>query len=123
MQPLSFNIRVMKLLVLWPETTVTTKFAIKHTFVMFTMLLDPYFMAVAAFRQLHHLESIVILLDHIIGLGCVVACVYMSECFIKNVKNVKKLAEQITAFSSEFGVKPLIDETEKKIQKYTKVYF
>lgn len=123
MQPLSFNIRVMKLLVLWPETTVTTKFVIKHVFVLFTMVLDPYFMAVAAFRQLHHLESIVILLDHIIGLGCVVACIYMSECFVQNVKNIKKLSDQITAFSKDFGVKPLIEQTEKKIQKYTKVTF
>lgn len=116
----------MRLLTLWPDETVdtlTAKFLVRHILTVFTLCPSAVTSILGAAKQLNQLEDINILLDHVIGLGALVAMVYMSECFIKNAWRVRKLVEEIRSFEERFGAGDVVRDTERSVQTFTKVIF
>ncbi|GLV41993.1 uncharacterized protein CBL_10152 [Carabus blaptoides fortunei] len=114
----------MRMLTLWPDESsnvLTKKFLVKHILVVCTVLPSASTLFTGMLKQMSHLDDINILLDHIIGLGTLVAMVYMSECFIKNARRVRQLVEEITNFEQEFHAAQIVQDTEVRVQTYTKV--
>lgn len=118
---LSYNIKVMKILTLWPiKEHSTNKYFSEHSLLLFSFLYPVY----ALIHGIIHIsmdpsENIIGVLDVLIALVAIISMEYMAQCFIRNIKNIKKLVQEIEQFV-RYGAKEVILDTEMKIRKYTK---
>lgn len=125
MNPLSLNVRLLKAMALWPENSdgISNKtFIIKHILVILSLAPSCTTSLLGAARQLNNLDDINILIDQLIGLCALIACVYMCECFVKSIQHVRDLTEEIKNFGIQFNAQNALEQTEMKIQTYTKVF-
>lgn len=116
---LSFTIKVMKLLTLWPENNVSKKFPTKHILLIATFVPTVYALVHGLVVLLQQMNDINAILDVVIALVAITAMEYMSQCLIRNLKDIQKLVDGIENFVV-YGAENIIFNTEKRIKKYTK---
>lgn len=117
---LSLNISVMKILSVWPETTRSSKYLNKHTFMLLSFLWTVYTLIHGLIIIVNDpLRDFIGILDIITALVAIISMEYMSQCLINNIDSVKKLVYVIKHFFI-YGAEEVITETEFKIRKYTK---
>lgn len=119
LETLSLNLKVMKILTLWPDNNVISKkIFIKHA--LFIISFCPAI--VALILGLFYLDNIIGILDDIIGTTAIVAMEYMCQCFLRGLKDIDHLIKEINNFK-KYNAEDVIQKTEVKIRKYTKGMF
>lgn len=120
MKSLSFNIKVMKALILWhDEPKVSLKFVLKLILLMASFMPCIISLTADLVLLISAMEDINGILNVVISLVAICAMIYMSQCFIKNLYEIRDLIDRVEGFC-KFGAEEVIEETDKKITKYTK---
>ncbi|XP_044729200.1 odorant receptor 49b-like [Chrysoperla carnea] len=121
---LDFNVRVLKMLTLWPENdkSISSWSFIKYYILILSLCPSSVPVFIDMIMQLQTKDGLINATDNITGLAPWFGMMYMTGCFMRNRQQMKYLVRVLRNDFNKFGSRDFVKETSQKASFYSKFF-